>query len=56
MEEEGQIGKHLSDTFPIQIYLKGGDVLSPLIFSFDLEYVIKEVAETREGFKLNALR
>jgi len=46
----------LSDTFPIQTYLKEGDSLSRLIFSFDLEYVIKVVAENQEGFKLKVLR
>ena len=46
----------LSDTFPIQTYMKEGDVLSPLIFSFHLGYVIMAVAEDQEGFKLNAVR
>jgi hypothetical protein len=32
-----------------------GDVLSPLIFNFDLEYDINAVAENQEGFKLNVL-
>jgi len=36
MVEEGRIGKHLSDTFPVQTYMDEGDVLSPLIFNFDL--------------------
>jgi hypothetical protein len=33
-----RIGKHLSDSFPIQNYLKQGDALSPLLFNFALEY------------------
>jgi hypothetical protein len=30
------IGKHLSDSFPIQSDLKQGDALSPLLFNFAL--------------------
>jgi hypothetical protein len=30
------IGKHLSDSFPIQNDLKQGDALSPLLFNFTL--------------------
>jgi hypothetical protein len=36
-----RIGKHLSDSFPIQNGLKLGDVLSPLFFNFALEYAIR---------------
>jgi hypothetical protein len=35
------IGKHLSDSFPIQNGLKQGDALSPLLFNFALEYASK---------------
>jgi hypothetical protein len=31
---EVRIGKHLSDSFPIQNGLKQGDALSPLFFNF----------------------
>jgi hypothetical protein len=35
-----RIGKHLSDTFPIQNGLKQ-DALPPLLFNFALEYAIR---------------
>jgi hypothetical protein len=35
------IDKHLSDNFPIQIGIKQGDALLPLLFIFGLEYVIR---------------
>jgi hypothetical protein len=39
---EVRIGKHLSDSFPIQKDLKqGDDALSPLLFNFALEYAIR---------------
>jgi hypothetical protein len=37
------IGKHLSDSFPIQNGLKQGDALSSLLFNFALEYAIRKV-------------
>jgi hypothetical protein len=36
-----RIGKHLSDSFPIQNGLKQGDALPPLLFNFVLEYAIR---------------
>jgi hypothetical protein len=38
-----RIGKNQSDKFPIQNGLKEGDVLSPLLFNFALEYAIRSV-------------
>jgi hypothetical protein len=38
-----RIGKHLTDSFPIQDGLKQGDSLSPLLFNFALEYAVRKV-------------
>jgi hypothetical protein len=48
-----RIGKHLSDTFPIQNGLKQGDALRPLLFNCALGYAIRKVRENQVGMKLN---
>jgi hypothetical protein len=50
---EAHIGKHLSDTIPIQNGLKQGDALSPLLFTFALEYYIRKVREVQMELKFN---
>jgi len=44
-----QVGKHLSDMFPIKSGLKQGEALSPLLFNFALDNAIRWVQINQEA-------
>jgi len=48
-----QVGKNLSDMFPIRNGLRQGDAPSPLFSNFALEYAITRVQVNQDGLKLN---
>jgi len=45
----------LSYRYPIRNGLKQGDVLSPLLFNFALEYAIMRFQVNQDGMKLNGI-
>ena len=47
------VGKNLSIMFPTRNGLNQGDALSPLLFSFALEYTIRRIQVIQDGLKLN---
>jgi hypothetical protein len=46
-----RVDKNLSEMLPIRNGLKQRDALSPLLFSFALEYAIRRVQVIQGGFK-----
>jgi len=48
-----QVGKNVSDRFPIRNGLKQEDALSPMLFNFALEYSIRRVQVNQDGLKLD---
>ena len=48
-----RVGMKMSDIFPIKNSLKQGDALSPLLFNFALDYVIRRVRVNQDGLNLN---
>jgi hypothetical protein len=48
-----RVGEHLSGMFPMENGLKQGDALSPLLYKFPLEYIIKRIQVNQDGLNLN---
>jgi len=48
-----QVRKHLSDMFPFTNGLKQRDVLTPMLFNFDLGYAIRRVQVNQDGLEFN---
>jgi len=52
MHSKVQVGKYLSDMFPIRNRWKQGDALLPLLVNFALVYAIRWVQVKQDGMKL----
>jgi hypothetical protein len=50
-----RVGKHLSDAYYTQNSLPQGDVLSPLLFNFTLQYAIRKIKGSHEGLEVNGI-
>jgi hypothetical protein len=50
-----QVGKNLSDMFPIRNGLKQGDALLPFLFNFVFKYANRRIQVNQKGLKLNVL-
>ena len=48
-----RVDKHLSYMFPVRNCSKQGEVLSPSLFNFALQYAIMKVRKNQDGLKLN---